>query len=538
MYNASNTKYESLFSGNAIMNNFLVNDLSNTLLTELNFGIAGLGDKFSLANNYFGDKSKMDIQATFDHFSNNNSSPYIEPYPFLTEPPAGTHAFVWKTRINGEEFLPSSPLPVDTSVMTVVLHLNKPVQNDQQDLYAEYLYYDKFALHSRKFLTGDINLSYTGNQKVISFQLNDSVFLKHQPGYLVIGGLKGLDNFLVPFIEPGKNYVFAEIEKNRKLANQKSKFVLNMVQHKIDSLKTLPGLTDQEDSVLLKLTGQLEYINELTTSALAYDSLIMVMTNQLDSINTTTHTRQNIDKLSDRLKQLKSLSNQNKRHKKDIKKINNKLDSLKLIGQLNSATADSLINLLSERVENIESYSLAAVFKPLTNTWEIGGYAGQSFYTGDLYYGSFNSKYLYLSLGGFVRYNYDSHLANRINYNTCDMGYTAPETGSFITRMTSISILGEYTFLAEQNILNPFIGIGPGLLLTKNSGNDELEKTNNTAFSLPIDMGLKIKAAKNWRLSAELMIVYPFDDSIDGASIDGNMDLFFHAGVTASWLIR
>ena len=538
VYNANGKKYQAAFSNNAIFDNFLINDVSKTILTEINFGISGSGDKFSLANNYFGDKSKIDILATFDHFSNNNASPFLDPYPYLTRAPSNLHPFVQKLEIDKIPFDQNMVFPSTSADVRVELFLNTPIKAEQNNWFAEYYYYDNLSKQSKKFWGSGLSYQSNAANDLISFRISDSVFVKHQPGYLVIGGLQGLDNFIVPDVEPGKNHVYAEIEIKAELAKQRSQYILNMVQHKIDSLNTIPDLSKREDSVLLRLSNQLEYINELTASAVAYDSLIGAMANQLDSINIVTGTGHDIDNLTTRLEHLNSLSNQSSRQKKNIRSMHNKLDSLRSGRHYDPLKADSLIASLSLKVADLESYSLSAVFKPISKLWEAGIFVGQSFYTGDLYEGSFNSKYLYLSLGAFARYNLDSHIAASFNFNTGNIGYSAKDAGSFEARLTGFKLLAEYTFLAGQNILNPYVGIGPGLLLARQSGTSGPGSENVTTLSLPLCLGLKVKAGKNWRLSAGVNIIYPFSDSLDQLSEGGAGDLLYDVGFTASWLIR
>ena len=538
VYNSNGKKYQAVFSNNAICDNFLINDVSKTILTEINFGISGSGDKFSLANNYFGDKSKIDILATFDHFSNNNASPFLDPHPYLTHSPANLHPFIQKIEIDENPFTQSMAFPSTSVDVSVELLLNTPIKQEQNTLFAEYVYYKHLSKKSKKFSGSELGYQSNAANDVISFRINDSVFVKHQPGYLVIGGLQGLDNFIVPEVEPGKNHVYAEIELKAKTSKQRSQYILNMVQHKIDSLNTIPDLSKREDSVLVRLSGQLEYINELTANAIAYDSLIGAMANQLDSINIVTAKGHDIDNLTTRLEHLNSLSNQSSRQKKNIRWMNIKLDSLRSEKHYDPLKADSLIASLSLKVADLESYSLSAVFKPISKLWEAGIFVGQSFYTGDLYEGSFNSKYLYLSLGAFARYNLDSHIAASFNFNTGNIGYSAKDAGSFEARLTGFKLLAEYTFLAEQNILNPYVGIGPGLLLAKQSGTTESDKEKVSTLSLPLCLGLKVKAGKNWRLSAGFNIIYPFSDSLDQLSQGGAGDLLYDVGFTASWLIK
>jgi len=438
-YNSSGKKYKADISGNSIFYNFLVNDQDNTIITELNFGITGIGGRFSIPGNYFGNKSKEEILKTFDHFSNNNSLPFLDPDPYLAMPPDLTQCFIWKIFIEDQEVDPNTIVP-KTDRQKIRLIFNKPIRKAQDDLSIKYFYYDQASKIIRDFKHEDIRFEISGNSKECTIYLTDSIFIKKGLGYFEINGLIAPEGFTVPEIEIGRNSVYTEIQ--------------NIKQQKI------------------------------------------------------------------------------------IDQISSQLDSLDVISNSDPQKTDSIINILSSRLNELETYSMTEIFKPLKNTWEFGILIGQTFYTGDLTGISFNSKYLYLAMGAFAKFNFNSNLAAKFNFNSGKTGCSKSEVGSFQSKILQFNLQAEWTFLSERNIINPSISTGISILHVNNINSINVDNKNSIQIGVPFCAALKIKAGKKWILGAELIIIKPFTDLIDGYEEGGNSDLFYIAGITISRLFR
>ncbi|MBL7102829.1 MAG: hypothetical protein ISS18_00730 [Bacteroidales bacterium] len=537
IYNSSGKKYKADISGNSIFNNFLVNDQDNTIITELNFGITGIGGKFSIPGNYFGNKSKEEILKTFDHFSNNNSSPFLDPDPYLAMPSDLTQCFIWKIYIENQEVDPNTIIN-KTDRQKIRLFFNKPIRKTQDDISIKYFYYDQASKIIRDFKREDIRFELSDNSKECTIYLTDSIFIKKGLGYFEIGGLIAPEGFTVPKIEIGRNSVYTEIEIQKRLALEKSLKIINLIQRKIDSLRNLPNITSDQDSLVFELARQLDYITELSFNVPVYDSLINEFSVQLDSMNSVIMTKNKIDDLSNRLDYLRVITVQNIKQQKMINQVSSQLDSLDVISNFDPQKTDSIINVLSLRLDELETYSMTEIFKPLKNTWEIGVLIGQTFYTGDLTGISFNSKYLYLAMGVFAKLNFNSSLAAKFNFNSGKTGYSKSEVGSFQSKILQFNLQAEWTFLSERNIINPSISTGISILHVNNINSINVDNVNSLQIGMPFCVALKIKTGKKWILGAELIIIKPFTDLIDGYEEGGNNDLFYIAGITISRLFR
>jgi hypothetical protein len=535
-YNSSGKKYKINISGNSIFNNYLVNDQDNTIIAELNFGITGIGDKFSVPRNYFGDKNKEEILKTFDHFSNNNSSPYLDPFPFLSVPSYLTQCCIWKIFIEDQEVDHNTIIP-ERDKQKIKLIFSKPIKKPRNDLNIKYFYYDQAFNKIRNYKLENIRFELSGNSKEGIIYLTDSIFVSKRPGYLQISGLIDPEGFTIPKVDIGQNSVYTEIATHKRLVMEKSLMVINSIQRKIDSLKSLPEITSHQDSLVLRLSNQLDFIKELSLNAPLYDSLVIGFSRQLDSINSVNITRNRIDQLSGRLDLLKDITFSSNTQQKIIDQVSNQLDSLNALSSINPQKTDKIINKISSQLDELESYSLTEMFKPLRNTWELGVLIGQSYYTGDLTDDFFNSKYLYFGFGVFTKFNFNSKLAVKFNFNSGKIGsYSKSEKTSFQSKILQFNLQAELTVFSERNIVNPSISTGVSLLHVDIASPDD--NSNSLQFGIPICVALKIKTGKKWILGVEFIATKTFSDQIDGYENGGNNDWFYIGGVTFSRLFR
>ena len=98
------SKHSAKLTGNSFVSNYLIDNLSDTIVHVANFGVYGTDKTFDLSNNYWGANSKEGIfKGIYDQTLNYNS-PKINIEPFLTAPDAKAPAHVFSI-LNGESDL-------------------------------------------------------------------------------------------------------------------------------------------------------------------------------------------------------------------------------------------------------------------------------------------------------------------------------------------------------------------------------------------------------------------------------------------------
>ena len=95
------TRYNSKIENNSFVKNFLIDNISDTIVHSANFGIYGSEKIFKVGNNYWGSVEKDKISRGFYDQSINYSSPKLEFEPFLSLPKESNPAHVYSIK-NGE----------------------------------------------------------------------------------------------------------------------------------------------------------------------------------------------------------------------------------------------------------------------------------------------------------------------------------------------------------------------------------------------------------------------------------------------------
>lgn len=90
------------FENNTLSNNFILDSEYDTVIHEVNMGIAGSASKVNLPKNYFGKASIEKNTKMLDHFSNNNNAPFINISPMLKQIPSKAPPVVGEVYLNGE----------------------------------------------------------------------------------------------------------------------------------------------------------------------------------------------------------------------------------------------------------------------------------------------------------------------------------------------------------------------------------------------------------------------------------------------------
>ncbi len=230
-----NTRYSSKIENNSFVKNFLVDNISDTIVHSANFGIYGSEKLFNIANNYWGSVAKDLITKGFYDQTINYSSPKLEYEPFLNVPKEANPAHVYSIK-NGENSMEfQDTITIRDQLKSVILVSNKKVNYSKATI--NYSYFKKDSTMERI----DTLLTFSPqemNATTSKLNITKTVPSQRRIGYYTIKGLLGANNEIVPDIRLGYHA-----------------FLLDYRKHKIfvDSLKikkdTVPRIPKELDSV-------------------------------------------------------------------------------------------------------------------------------------------------------------------------------------------------------------------------------------------------------------------------------------------------
>ena len=229
------TRFNSKIENNSFVKNFLVDNISDTIVHSANFGIYGSEKLFNIVNNYWESVEKEIITKGFYDQTINYSSPKLEYEPFLTIPketnPA--HVYSMKNGDNSTEF--QDTLTIRDQLKSVILVSNKKVNYSKATINYSYFKKDSTMEMVDTLLTfspQDIDATTS------KLDITKTVASQRRIGYYTIKGISGSNNEIVPDIRIGYQA-----------------FLLDFRKHKIfvDSLKikkdTVPRIPKELDSV-------------------------------------------------------------------------------------------------------------------------------------------------------------------------------------------------------------------------------------------------------------------------------------------------
>ena len=181
----------------------------------------------------------------------------------------------------------------------------------------------------------------------------------------------------------------------------------------------------------------------------------------------------------------------------------------------------------------------------MENRGEIGLFAGQSSYRGDIAPDNFK---FYNSYGAFYKKNFNDYGGLRLNYEKIRIGaedslsmnpYAIKRNFFFSRDFHDISLLGEFNFTRflpgnKSYRFTPYLGIGVGYLFetkASNFGMDSLStilrpfKIDSVIFPivgsskgvvyLPVQIGFKYNLTRRWNFFAEAMYRFALSDELD-----------------------
>ena len=172
----------------------------------------------------------------------------------------------------------------------------------------------------------------------------------------------------------------------------------------------------------------------------------------------------------------------------------------------------------------------------MENRGEIGLFAGQSSYRGDIAPDNFK---FYNSYGAFYKKNFNDYGGVRLNYEQIQLGaddivskniYATSRGLNFLRQFHDISLLGEFNFIRylpgnKSYRFTPYLGIGVGYMFESSIGESNVFPNlpeNKGYINMPIQLGYKFNITKKWNLFAEALYRFTTSDELDYL-IDGSL---------------
>lgn len=212
-----NTTYAAKIEKNSFVKNFLIDNISDTIVHAANFGIYGTEKTFKSSNNYWGSVIKENIEKGIYDQNLNYSSPKLEYNPFLQTPAESNpmHVFSIKNGESNTEF--EDTLTIKTQLKSIVLEANKKVNYSNAKLIYSYFKSDSSLKIIDTILTFNPQ-DISGNATKLDITKTISV-PKQRIGYYNIKGITGGNNEIVPDVKIGYQAYLLQFRKQKILVD-------------------------------------------------------------------------------------------------------------------------------------------------------------------------------------------------------------------------------------------------------------------------------------------------------------------------------
>ena len=243
------SKHSAKLTGNSFVSNYLIDNLSDTIVHVANFGVYGTDKTFDLSNNYWGANSKEGIfKGIYDQTLNYNS-PKINIEPFLTAPDAKAPAHVFSI-LNGESDLeiPDSIIVKESFKSFKLLSNNKL---DFNNLRLGYIYFKDDSTLKRTDTTLTFSIQAV-NDLSNKITITKTANAAKKTGYYNLSGIVDVNGKATPEIKVGYVNYLNDLRRRKLLAD------LIKEKKSEDSLKTPPREMDSLKNIFQKIEAPLK----------------------------------------------------------------------------------------------------------------------------------------------------------------------------------------------------------------------------------------------------------------------------------------
>lgn len=241
------SKYTAKIENNSFAYNYLIDNLTDTVVHAANFGIYGTDKSFPLVNNYLGSNKKDNIlKGLYDQTLNYNA-PKIEFEPFLNKPATSLPGHVYQLlNLDKSEFVDS--LPITESLKGLIFQSNKELDFSKSNLMFTYFLDDSSLKKKDTLVIYDQKPNGDENQVTFSKRLSPN----NKLGYLTVSNIKDIQGNYVPTIRIGWLKYLVDLKRRKVLAD------LLKEKKTEDSLKRPPPPVDSIKNTFQKIEAPLK----------------------------------------------------------------------------------------------------------------------------------------------------------------------------------------------------------------------------------------------------------------------------------------
>ncbi|MFM6993582.1 MAG: hypothetical protein ACKOWO_00540 [Sediminibacterium sp.] len=243
------SKYSAKLTGNSFVSNYLIDNLSDTVVHHANFGVYGTDKTFDLSNNFWGASTKDAVAKSIYDQTLNYNSPKIIFEPFLSSPDPKSPAHVFSV-LNGEN---DQEIP-DSIVVREGFKSFKLLSNNKLDFNNMKLAYMYFKDDSTLKKT-DTTLTFSVqavNDLSNKITITKSANAAKKIGYYNLSGIVDVNGKNTPEIKIGYVNYLNDLRRRRLLSD------LIKEKKTEDSLKTPPRAMDSLKNIFQKIEAPLK----------------------------------------------------------------------------------------------------------------------------------------------------------------------------------------------------------------------------------------------------------------------------------------
>lgn len=202
-----------VLENNVFENNFILDSEYDTVIHEVNLGVAGGASKVNISKNYFGGVGLDSKTKNLDHFSNNNDAPFLQIAPDTKQIPDGMPPFVGNVELNGANI---SNKPNFLFEPTGSVELKLTFKDDVDIANSEpKISYTGFHKDEEKEVAGELETTVQWiDKRTAIFKSSDIILGKLKAVFFSFSGLVASSQFSVPSYRMGENGYHSFIAKN------------------------------------------------------------------------------------------------------------------------------------------------------------------------------------------------------------------------------------------------------------------------------------------------------------------------------------
>ncbi len=236
------TRFNAIIKGNSFVKNYLIDNISDTIVHAGNMGIYGSEKTFKLDQNYWGSDLKDQVAKSIYDQTLNYSSPKLDLEPFLAAPIESNSLHVYAVKNGETNTLFQDTITIKDPLKSISLTTNKRAN------------YSK-AIISYTYFKGDstlarVDTALTFNPQEIDANNTKLVITKNIPspkriGYYAIRNIQGTNNELVPEVKIGYQSYLLDLRKH--------KLLVELLKEKKDTVPPKPKELDSVKNQFQKL---------------------------------------------------------------------------------------------------------------------------------------------------------------------------------------------------------------------------------------------------------------------------------------------